>query len=349
MLYSFNEQSAGYLQGRKWNMVKEWNVGKLLSVSSGYWKGCALQAAVRLAIFTHISDKNLDSAEVADKAGTDSRATDMLLNALAAIKLLTKQNERFRNTDFALQFLSLESQQYMGHIILHHHHILDGWAQLDEAVKSGKPVHKRSYGEDIERESFLMGMFNLAMGLAPAIADQLDLSGRKHLLDLGGGPGTYAIHFCLKQPGLKATIYDRPTTEPFAAKTVASFGLSDRISFAGGDFNSEPITGGPYDVAWLSHILHSSSETECEKIIEKTAQQMSPGGMIIIHDFILSNSKDGPEFAALFSLNMLINNPSGRSYSEEEIRQMLEKAGVSSIQRHNFQSPNDSSMMWGIV
>ena len=76
---------------------------------------------------------------------------------------------------------------------------------------------------------------------------------------------------------------------------------------------------------------------------------MSPGGLVIIHDFILNNSKDGPEFAALFSLNMLINNTQGRSYSEEEIRLMMIDAGLGKIERHTFQSPNGSSILIGVV
>ena len=59
-------------------------------------------------------------------------------------------------------------------------------------------------------------MFNLAMNLAPVLVPKIDLSNRRHLLDLGGGPGTYAIHFCLNNPQLKATVYDLPTTRPFA-------------------------------------------------------------------------------------------------------------------------------------
>lgn len=75
---------------------------------------------------------------------------------------------------------------------------------------------------------------------------------------------------------------------------------------------------------------------------------MKPGGMIIIHDFILDNSKDGPEFPALFSLNMLLADTGGRSYSEEEISGMLTNGGVTGITRHPFRAPNDSSIMSGI-
>ena len=74
------------------------------------------------------------------------------------------------SSDLLEQNLPPKSPKYIGYIILHHHHILDGWAQLHEAVKTGRPIEKRSYGEEFERECFLMGMFNLAMGIAPNVS-----------------------------------------------------------------------------------------------------------------------------------------------------------------------------------
>ncbi len=330
-------------------MRKEWTVGDLLGTSNAYWRGCALQAGVRLEIFTVINNQSMNLYSISELIGSDPRGTEHLLNALCAMGLLVKNEGLYSNTPETLKLLCKDSATYIGHIILHHHHILDGWAQLDEAVKTGKPIAKRSYGEAIERESFLMGMFNLAMGIAPIIAEEIDLSDRQRLLDLGGGPGTFAIHFCLANPELDAVIYDRPTTESFARETVAKFGLKERIDFSGGDITTDNIPKGPYDAAWLSHLLHSNGPEDCQQIIDKTVAAMEPGGVIMIHDFILDNSKDGPEFPALFSLNMLVNNPAGRSYSEEEITAMLQNSGVKKIQRHPFQGPTDSSILYGIV
>lgn len=162
----------------------------------------------------------------------------------------------------------------MGHIILHHHHLLDGWAQLGDAVRTGEPVTKRSYGQEIERESFLMGMFNLASQIAPQIAAQTDLSSYRRLLDLGGGPGTFAIHFCKANKELEAVIFDRPTTESFARNTISQFKLDNRIQFLAGDFLTDPLAGGPYDVAWLSHVLHSNTLEQCRQLIKKCVASM---------------------------------------------------------------------------
>ena len=329
-------------------MSQDWNVGMLLGVSNGYWRGCTLQAAVRLRIFSFLGQETRSPDEVASDASTEVRATGLLLDALSAMGLITKKGTHYTNNEFARTYLTEDSPEFIGHIILHHHHLVDGWAQLDKAVCTGKKVEKRSYGADTERESFLLGMFNLAKGLAPQLAANIDFSGRKRLLDLGGGPGTYSIHFCQANPELKAVIFDRPTTKYIADKVVSSYDLSDRISFEGGDFNLTSPGKERFDAAWLSHILHSNSYEQSEQCIQKAVDALEPGGLLLIHDFILNTEKDGPEFPALFALNMLIGTDKGRSYSDKEITSMMRQAGLVKIIHHPFRAPNDSSILSGI-
>jgi len=226
---------------------------------------------------------------------------------------------------------------------------VDSWSRLDLAVKSGQPVRdSAAHTDDERRESFLMGMFNLAMNLAPVLVPKIDLSTRHHLLDMGGGPGTYSIQFCLKNPKLKATIIDLASTRPFAEKTIAKFNLQERIDFKSVDYLEHEIEG-IYDAAWLSQILHGEGPEDCRKIIGKAVSALNPGGLIMIHEFILNNSMDGPLFPALFSLNMLLGTSGGQSYSEKQLTDMLADAGVGDIQRIYFDSPNDSGILTGIV
>ena len=85
------------------------------------------------------------------------------------------------------------------------------------------------------------------------------------------------------------------------------------------------------------------------KMLLNALSVLEPGGMILIHEFILNNSMDSPLFPALFSLNMLLGTPSGQSYSEQQIQDMLSDAGVREIRRIFFESPNDSGIITGIV
>ncbi|MBI5606348.1 MAG: methyltransferase [Deltaproteobacteria bacterium] len=326
-----------------------WNPGKLLGISGNYWMSCALQAGVKLDIFTIVGNQMLTGQEIAQKINGDQRGLTMLLNALAAMNLLVKKAESYANIPSGYAFLSKESPQYIGHIIRHHHHLMESWAQLDKGVLSGKPVRTRASFDNPEvRESFLMGMFNMAMQIGPRIAEAVDLSNRRHLLDLGGGPGTYAIHFCLKNPDLRATVYDLSSTRPFAEKTIARFGLTDRVTFQEGNYTEEDIRG-TFDVVWLSQILHAEGPDEAQKIIQKAVSILEPDGLILIHDFLLNNHLDGPLFPALFSLNMLLGTAHGQSYSELQITEMLAKAGIREIHRLPLQTPNDSGVIQGKV
>lgn len=329
-------------------MKKDWNPGLLLETSGNFWRSCTLQAAVQGDVFSFLGGKKLTGAGLAKKMNYDARGLTMLLNALTAMNLLQKNGETFSNTTFSRAFLNKKSPQYLGHIISHHNHLVESWGKLDKAIKSGKPVRSKASWDDPKiRESFLMGMFNMASGIAPKVADKVDLSKRTHILDLGGGPGTYAIHFCLKNPQLKGTVFDLPTTKPFAQKTIRKFSLNKRIQFQPGDFTKDKIKG-TYDAAWLSHILHGESPGSCQKLVKKAADALQPGGILMIHEFILDNSMSGPLFPALFSLNMLLGTNGGQAYSEEQLQEMMKSAGLNKIRRIKFSGPNDSGIIVGI-
>ena len=329
---------------------KQWSPSELLQLSGGYWSACALHAGVKLDVFTHLSEQPLTSRELTERLQADVRGLSMLLNALAAMELLEKQQEIYKATTFAAEFLCRNSANYLGHIIMHHHHLMAGWTYLDEAVRNGGPIRERvSHGDDeTVRESFEMGMFNLAMQVAPRIVPLIDLSGRRRLLDLGGGPGTYAIHFCRQNPQLTAVVYDLPSTRPFAELTIARFGLSERISFEAGDFSADGVGNG-FDVAWLSHILHGEGPAGCAVLLEKAVAALEPGGMILVQEFILADNMDAPLFPALFSLNMLLGTPAGQAYAEGELFTMLAAAGVCDLHRLPIELPNGAGVIAGIV
>ena len=327
----------------------EWNPSRLLELSGHHWKTGTLHAAVKLGVFSAIGDKRLPAAQIARELNCALRGMQRLLDALTAMGLLLKEDASYANTPTGQAFLCRESPKYLGHIMMHHHQLVDSWTRLDEAVSSGKPVRGKVVDRGEEwRENFLMGMFNMAMSVAPRIVPLIDLSGRKHLLDLGGGPGTYAIQFCRANPGLAATVVDLSTTRPFAEKTISGFDLSHRIDFRPGNYLEDEIGSG-YDVAWLSHILHGEGPDDCRRLLGKTVEALTGGGLVIIHEFILDDTLDRPLFPTLFSLNMLLGTQSGQAYAEGQLRQMLEGAGVKQIRRIRFESPNDSGILVGTV
>ena len=326
--------------------MRDWNPGTLLGLSGQYWQTCALHAAVKLGVFDALGDQPLSGEEVARQTATEPDACLRLLGALTALGLVSRQGADFANTPASRRWLCRDSDAYLGFMILHHHYLMESWAQLDQAVRTGEPVRQRSSRSEDTREAFLMGMFNNAMLQAPELVRQVDLTGRRRLLDLGGGPGTYAVHFCLDNPGLSAVVFDLPATRPFAEKTFARFNLEERIAFQPGDFTRDRLGQG-FDVVWMSHILHGEGPGTCRELVAKAAQTLEPGGELLIHEFILSDAGDGPLFPALFSLNMLTGTEAGRSYTGSELEEMMDAAGLWNIERLPYQGPTESGILRG--
>jgi len=334
-------------------MGKQWTAGEMLQLSSAYWAPCTLQASLVLDIFTILDDmlsagRTATVSAVAEATGSDERALEMLASALTALDFLERDGNTLLLPEHSRTYLSQRSPDYIGYIIKHHVHLTPYWARLAEAIKSGHPVKGSTiHTEDQdERESFLMGMFNVAEHQAERIAAALDLSGRSRLLDLGGGPGTYAVYFCRANPQLKATIFDRPTSETFAMNVVRRFGLEDRIRFAGGDFLRDPLPGD-CDVAWLSQVLHGENPDDAAKLVRRAGEALRPRGLLAIQEFVLHDDHSGPVHPALFGLNMLIGTEGGQAYTRHDIETMLRSAGAESVRRLDVELPMGCGILIG--
>jgi precorrin-6B methylase 2 len=272
----------------------------------------------------------------------------MLVTALAAWGFLSRRPDGVSAAPESLQYLARNSPDYLGFIVRHHSRIMPEWARLAQAVRQGGLGEGRRTLKTLtfeERRNFLMGMFNVARQQAGVIAQALDLSGRSHLLDIGGGPGTYALYFCRLNPQLRATVFDLPASEPIARQVIEDFGLSGRVEFKGGDYLSDPLPTG--DVAWLSQVLHGEGMAGAELLLERAARSLPPGGLLCVQEFMLDNDRSGPRHSALFALNMLVETENGQTYTVEEISAMMKKAGARAVRQLAVQLPQGCRVLIG--
>lgn len=330
-------------------MHKEWTAHEIIGMASGYQKSCTLLAAVQMDLFSALYEGPREESGLGKDLGCLPRPFDMLLTALDSMGLIQRKNGVVSLEDTARSLLCRQSPDYLGYIIRHFGHIMPGWFKLERAVYTGSRTVDDSpmrTSSPKEREDFLMGMFNVARLQADRIAGALDLTGRRKLLDLGGGPGTYAIYFCMKNPELGAVIFDLPSSEPFARKTIAAHNLSERISFKGGNYLTDTLPDG-CDVAWLSQVLHGETPANAATLVKCAAESLVPGGLLCIQEFMLDDDKKGPERAALFGLNMLIATDGGQVYTAQEIRRLMEQAGAGNIRELAVELPSSCRILVG--
>jgi cyclopropane fatty-acyl-phospholipid synthase-like methyltransferase len=298
-----------------------------------YWETKILLTAVRLDLFSALDGKPKPAAEVASRIGGHEPALTLLLNALVAMRLLTKSADVYGNSSAADKHLVRHSPQYIGHLLLLHDAEWANWGKLEETIRSGKRTVDRHVFETDPAlgANVLAVLHRIGQQSGPELAKRLRVEGPRHLLDLGGGAGTNAIAFCQVYPQLTATVFDLPATLPITERTVKDAGLESRINLRGGDFNDDDL-GGPYDIALMSDILHYQTFETNQALVQKVYDHLAPGGRLVIKDRFLDEAGTGPAWTTAFAVHILVNTEQGGCYKTADAMQWMTTAGFSSLE-----------------
>jgi (2Fe-2S) ferredoxin/predicted O-methyltransferase YrrM len=302
----------------------------------GFMSSRAVLTALELDVFTAVAG-GATAEELAEKIHADSRATEMLLNALVSLKLLEKRDGTFFQTPVSARFFSADSRDNARPALMHTAHLWHRWSTLTECLRAGTSVAKRHI-DDNWVTAFIAAMDRNAKERAAAVVKAVAATGIKRMLDLGGGSGAYSIAFASAIPELKCEILDQADVVGLAQEYIRKAGLKDRITTQMGDMLRDPL-GKDYDLVLVSSICHMFSPEENQRLFHLIRDALAPRGQVVVQDFILEPGKTAPRVAALFSLNMLVGTKAGSSYSEPEYTQWLQSAGFSDVRRVRLPGP----------
>ena len=315
------------------NPKAELTADDLYQLPRGFFHSRIFLTAYELGVFTALGDGRKTSAEVAEELRTDPRATDRLMNALAVLGLLHKEEGRFANAEAAARYLVKGKAEYMSGL-MHTVNLWDSWSTLTDAVRAGTTVYERPGGEAAERrtDAFIAAMHYGASARAERLVAMLELDGVSRVLDVGGGSGGYAMAFARARDGITATVFDLPHVTPLTRRYVEAAALSDKVEVVEGDAVEDELPRG-FDLVFMSQLLHSNSPAQNEALIANGAASLNAGGRLVVQDFVVDQERAGPPRAVIFALNMLVNTAAGDTYAEAEVRGWMEAAGLTGVER----------------
>jgi len=306
---------------------------KFMNMMRAYNETCVAWTGLELGVFQKLGAKPMDAAAAAKAIKCSKRGTEPLLNALVSIGLLEKKKGVFSLAPFSKKYLVEGAPDYIGSAAYHSGHLMRAWVQLPDSVRTGNPAPRPPADSPEAKKRhrhFILAMNDNASRMAALVVKQLDLRGVKRVIDVGGGPGTYAFEFARAIPGGSVAVFDTPPTCAIARERIMQNGFQSQVGTIEGDFMKDNLGTG-FDLALMANILHIYSPAENKRLMKKGFKALEPGGQLAVVEFALDPDGTTPVSGAMFSINMLVNTSGGAAYPTADIVEWMKSAGFERV------------------
>jgi predicted O-methyltransferase YrrM len=309
------------------------NPEEVLKLARSFMGARILLTGAELKLFTLLKHQNLTAREIAEQTDTVLRPLLILLDALTALGLLVKENDRYRCVPPVSTFLADDAPETVLPMVLHMAHLWRRWTALTNIIQGVPDSYDQDHGaqSDDELQAFIGAMHVVGKDRAGDIVDAVGPAGYVNLLDVGGASGTYTMAFLRSVPGMKATLFDRPEVMAMARERLSQTGILDRVTLVPGDFYRDEFPPG-HDLALVSAIIHQNSPEQNLELYRKIFRSLVSRGRIVIRDHVMEKDRTAPREGAVFAVNMLVATDGGRTYTYDEIRDSLTQAGFYRIE-----------------
>lgn len=271
-----------------------------------------LRAARETGVLDALATSAATPEEVAAETGVTERAARITVAALADLGFLARVGDRYEPSNRMLGFLATADPRSIGSLP-HALDCLERWLALPETMRTGDPPER----PDDWTTNFVgaMAAVDEATVRACVTAAVHEHPDATRVLDVGGGPGSFAREFANR--GFEVTLLDRPGVVERARPLLAT----EPIDLVAGDALDGLPSG--FDLAFCSRLAHGFGPEENRTLLRNVHDALVPGGTVVLSDYVRGRS---PE-AALFAAHMLAHTCDGDCYTETQFDGWLTETG----------------------
>lgn len=334
-------------------------LANIMNLGTGFWASKILLSALKLGLFTLLGqNKKMSAKDIKNALNlkcTDRHVYD-LLDALTAFKLLNREGlletATYSNAPDADTFLDKNKPSYCGGMLeMLNNRLYTFWGNLEEGLLTGEAQNEAKRGEDFfgliyqdqnKLREFINAMTGIQMGNFIALAQKVDFSKYKTLVDIGGSAGLLSIMVAKNQPHMTCTTVDLPPVEPIARDTIKQHQLSDRVKTQNIDFFTDDFPKA--DVITMGNILHDWDEEKKLMLMKKAYAALPPGGAFIAIEAIIDDERKQNAFGLMMSLNMLIETATGFDYTFADFTRWAKSIGFKSTSILQLTGPSSAAL-----
>ena len=311
------------------------DVRQISALTYGFIASKALFAAVDLDLFTKIAQGATTLSALAEATGIAANRLRTLLTALKTTGLITEAEGKFTNAPATATYLVAGAAgDFRDYIkVVNGGFLYEALRHLEKSMRGERIFADKGFYEGIVYSeggvggpAFSSAQHAGSLGPARLMARRVDLGGATRFLDVGGGSGAYTLAFLKQNPKLHATILDFPETTATARRYAAEAGMSDRVAHLQGNALT---TGWPgeQDVVLMSYVWSAIAGRDTATLARRAFEALKPGGLVLVHDFMVDDRHEGPAFAAWYLLAALPDNPDAECLTPGFVEAALRDAG----------------------
>ena len=220
-----------------------------------------------------------------------------------------------------------------------------GMFYLEEALKEGKPAGLKTLGDwptiyeglsqlptEVQKSWFGFDHFYSDHSFDTALGIIFGKHPR-HLMDVGGNTGRFALRCVEHDKEVNVTIVDLPGQIGMMQKNIEGKGGADRISGHATNIldRQNQLPSGKWDAIWMSQFLDCFSEEEIFGILERAAKVMNEDTTLYIMETFWDRQKYEPASLCLTMTSVyftVMANGNSKMYHSDDLIRQVNRAGL---------------------
>jgi SAM-dependent methyltransferase len=269
-------------------MMKPATTENIFELLDGCFTSAALGAALEMGLFWMLDEKPLTTSEISHTLDIPLNRCNVLFQMLRRLGLLEDTADGHIVSALARKsILNAHSRETWAFLAREVRFRLP--AVLDLSLNISKPIStweaqnlRAPYyfkqivdGSDYATQ-FTRMLYEIHIPMAEQLANALDLTGVKRLLDLGGGSGVVSFALLRKQPEITSLVVDVENVCKTSHEIAAANGLDKRIAYLAADFIKDDLPMG-FDMVMLCDTGASS-----DALFHKIHAALNPNGRLVL-------------------------------------------------------------------
>ena len=290
--------------------------------------------------------EGLTQAEIARVTGLSDYAVKCLLEASLTLHIVLIDPEKDRYRLAKTGWFLLRDTMIRADIDFNHDVNYKGMFVLDQALEEGKPAGLKHLGdwptiyeglsslpEQVQKSWFGFDHYYSDHSFDEAL-EIICANKTRHLLDVGGNTGRFAMRCVAYNPTLEVTICDLPQQIGLMREATQGKEGAERIHGVGMNILDEQNafpTNKHYDVIWMSQFLDCFSEQQIVSILRRAAAILDDTNRIYIMETLWDRQDYEPAALSLTMTSLYFTalaNGNSKMYNTDDMTRLIHQAGL---------------------